>query len=799
MKLSVKNRNYCFTVVKVGKDIPLEGRDRIVHKNIFGNMVITQKDSLPEETLALYIPVETQLSEDYCKYNNLYDKSEMNVDTTKRGYISHKRRIRAIKLGGFESNGMLMPLDSIFIALTEVGTIPLKKAVESFKEGDEFDTIDGVELCRKYVVPVRNSNSGGKQPKQPKKISKLVDGQFKLHVDTDQLGKNIHKINPNDLISITYKIHGCLQYDAPIKMYNGSVKKIKDILTGDVVLGYDESSECFIPSKVLNTFINGYEKNWFKIKTGYLKSTITCTGNHKIFTQNGYIKASDLSINDKVLIHRKGKNLCKLQKQFLLGKALGDGYIGSNSQFKKIEMSHKLEHKDYLYYCLNMLGSLKQGTVYSVTSGYGSKMIRGKSIQDVSINNCLKNYLSDKHKFIITESLIEDLNPLSLAVWYMDDGSLSHHKSQKDRANLAICRYSDDDIVIFKKALIQMGFDNYAFYKSNNSTGVEHWRLRFNHSDACKLFEMIKEYIPPAMQYKLPEEFRGFYKESIPEDLGEKIYPVWSNIQSIIEYCPSKRYNTMKYDIETETHNFITNNTLVHNSSGISSRCLVKRKLNWFEKLLKLLGVKIVQTHYDGYGIFSSRKVVQNEDLNPNTNDYYKDDSNWRKIAHEMLIPFMANGMTLYYEIAGYIPNGSAIQKNYDYGCEVGEFKIFIYRITSTNTDGQVLEWSSKQVQDWCKQNELQAVPELYYGYIGTLIYDEAFYGDFHEYTLERLKDFWKNQCSICKSKVPSEGIVLRKEGLQLEVYKYKNFRFLEYESKRLDSGEANIEDNENT
>lgn len=438
MKLGITNKNYCFTVIKVGKDIPLEGKDRIVHKNIFGNMVITQKDSLPEGTLALYIPVETQLSEDYCKYNNLYDKAEMNFDTTKRGYISHKRRIRAIKLGGFESNGMLMPIDSIYWQLPS-NTKPFE-----LEEGTEFDTIDGIELCRKYVVPVRNSNPVGKRPKKAKVHSKLVDNQFRLHVDTSQLGKNIHKINPDDLISITYKIHG---------------------------------------------------------------------------------------------------------------------------------------------------------------------------------------------------------------------------------------------------------------------------------------------------------------------------------------------------------------------TSAISSKVLVKRKLNWFEKLLKFFGVNIPTSNYDGYGIYSSRKVVQNQDLNPNTNDYYQDGSNWRKTAHEMLIPFMTNGMTLYYEIAGYTPNGSWIQKNFDYGCEVGEFKIFIYRITSTNTDGQVFEWSAKQVQDWCKQNELNVVPELYYGTTRQYLVQHTsfkFEDNFHDFLLEYLKkEFWLDQCSICKSKVPSEGIVLRKEGLGLEVFKYKNFKFLEYESKQLDSGETNIEDNE--
>ena len=52
--------------------------------------------------------------------------------------------------------------------------------------------------------------------------------------------------------------------------------------------------------------------------------------------------------------------------------------------------------------------------------------------------------------------------------------------------------------------------------------------------------------------------------------------------------------------------------------------------------------------------------------------------------------PFLQKGMTLYYEIVGFLPNGGYIQKNYDYGCvppkneqdykpEVN-FKVRIYR-----------------------------------------------------------------------------------------------------------------------
>ena len=47
----------------------------------------------------------------------------------------------------------------------------------------------------------------------------------------------------------------------------------------------------------------------------------------------------------------------------------------------------------------------------------------------------------------------------------------------------------------------------------------------------------------------------------------------------------------------------------------------------------------------------------------------------------------------------------------------------------------------------------------------------------------------------MCDNPVPEEGIVVRKESLfNCESYKLKSFRFLEGESKQLDTGEVDIE-----
>ena len=254
--------------------------------------------------------------------------------------------------------------------------------------------------------------------------------------------------------------------------------------------------------------------------------------------------------------------------------------------------------------------------------------------------------------------------------------------------------------------------------------------------------------------------------------------------------------------------NIISITYKLHGTSGISSYILCKKPLKWYEKILKYLKVNIIDNQYDY--IYSSRKVIKNEELNPNANHYYGFDI-WG-IADEYLRPFLSKGMTFYYEIVGYLPTGAMIQKDYDYGydnplinttlpySEGVHYGIYIYRITYTNIDGKVFEFSAKQVQDFCKKNGLKAVPRLYYGTaVGIAPEEYERFGDsdnFRTAFLENIKKMYNEKdCFMCNNKVPEEGCVVRIEGLDFEAYKQKSNAFYARETNLLDKGESNIED----
>lgn len=243
----------------------------------------------------------------------------------------------------------------------------------------------------------------------------------------------------------------------------------------------------------------------------------------------------------------------------------------------------------------------------------------------------------------------------------------------------------------------------------------------------------------------------------------------------------------------------------IHGTSGISSYVLCKQELNWKQKIAKwLTGEEFNKYDY----LYSSKNVVKNRFYNPEVKSGYYNIDVWAE-ADKIVRPCLARGITAYYEIVGYLPNGKFIQKNYDYGCippQEGEtytpekhFKVRIYRVTYTNVDGLVFEFSPHQVQQWCAKVGLTPVEECYFGKAKDLYSDIKIDDNWNKNFLERLSNdsnfYMEKDSPHCKNKVPHEGLVIKLEDGLSHAFKLKCFRFLNKEQELLDKGESNIED----
>ena len=214
MKLNIyeDSKNYTCQVIKLPAIQKVAGLDNLVRVNVQGNDCLIGIESDPNE-LYLFFPCESKIDERFLKTNNLYRHNELNDDKKKKGFFEDSGRVKALKFKGIISTGFVIPI------------VSLNKIIDSkhIHIGDEFNSIEGINICSKYYKKISNPSTNTKRTRQ---VDDFIDGRFAPHhFDTEHLLKNCHKLKLNDYVAVTYKLHG-----TSARFFNTSVKRRLSLL-----------------------------------------------------------------------------------------------------------------------------------------------------------------------------------------------------------------------------------------------------------------------------------------------------------------------------------------------------------------------------------------------------------------------------------------------------------------------------------------------------------------------------------------------------------------------------------------
>lgn len=196
MKIIKDSENYTCKVFKVKDYTQHENASKLWCIIVDYQRVITGIEPKIGDIM-IYFPVLSKINKDFLSQINAFSNKELNKDKKKVGFFSDSGRVKPIKLRGLSSEGYIHPL----------------KDVEEFLKvklnvGDEFNECNGIILCDKYIIKKIKTKSKGKEGKKPKE-SRLVENQFRLSIDIEHLKRNMQKLNLDDYISLTRKMHGC--------------------------------------------------------------------------------------------------------------------------------------------------------------------------------------------------------------------------------------------------------------------------------------------------------------------------------------------------------------------------------------------------------------------------------------------------------------------------------------------------------------------------------------------------------------------------------------------------------------
>ena len=242
------------------KDVrPHPNADKLVLATCFVNTVCVAKDKYTEGEIGVYFPVDLQLSMEFCQKNGLLAVYE-NGKNISGGYMDPaKRNVKAIKLRGEQSDGLFLPLSCLDYTGVDM---------DSLNIGDTITTVNGHEICRKYIPRGKHqaTAAGGAGKRAKRKAKRSIAPVFYEHIDTEQLAYNLHMFKPGDLIEITRKLHGTSARTSHTKVLKGFKRTLLDIiLRREGTPIYDWGYVSGTRRTVLDTFDGGfYGSNEFR-------------------------------------------------------------------------------------------------------------------------------------------------------------------------------------------------------------------------------------------------------------------------------------------------------------------------------------------------------------------------------------------------------------------------------------------------------------------------------------------------------------------------------------------------------
>ena len=203
--------------------------------------------------------------------------------------------------------------------------------------------------------------------------------------------------------------------------------------------------------------------------------------------------------------YKETLSLTSRQRQILVGSLLGDAHLESRYKLgcATLRIEHSYKQKEYVDWLHNEFKKWVRTSPRKKTRwSWGKKqdkyifMTYGHKILGEFREIFYKN-----RKKIIPENLEYYLTPLSLAIWYMDDGSI---KSNKHRGMfLNTQAFNVLDVEKLQKILEKKFSTKTVTRKDKN--GLQIYILG---KSAENFMRLIRSYIIPSMEYKIPKPLR---------------------------------------------------------------------------------------------------------------------------------------------------------------------------------------------------------------------------------------------------------------------------------------------------
>ena len=185
-------------------------------------------------------------------------------------------------------------------------------------------------------------------------------------------------------------------------------------------------------------------------------------------------------------------SLSSVQHAILVGSLLGDGTLRRQGTRKNalFEVNHSFKYREYVDWKWNNFQEYVL-TPPKARRGNGKRVAYRFTTRSIPVLTSYYGWFYTNRKKTIPQDL--KLSPLSLAVWFMDDGTKIRSAFYLNTQSFSLSEQK------FLQQLLLQTFKIESFLNRDK----KYWRIRITTAGSKKMLQIIEPYILPYFRYKL--------------------------------------------------------------------------------------------------------------------------------------------------------------------------------------------------------------------------------------------------------------------------------------------------------
>lgn len=428
----------------------------------------------------------------------------------------------------------------------------------------DFIAIDSVA----FLVPLKEQekDSGSLQPGEHarlvnKLVRKMVSGSLSIQRSTGRYPTVFLLNQIREKIGVMF---GCFHYNARVTLADGSSEKIGKIVNQRLpvdVMSFDPATGTCVPAKVTGWHDNGNAEFFLQFVVegvgGSGRASFGVTPNHHIFVPEAdrWVEREAGSLKPGDLVgHRALVQFNSLQRQVAIASVLGDGSLRKTEgrHYTQLRFGHSATQIDYARWKATLMEGC---TAWEGTVGDGGWGFDCRPSFDMTAIHA-EAYADGGRR--LSETVLRELTPFSVALWYLDDGTFSGSYEQwgHGKAEIAAKSYTIEERERLAARLEELG--------CGRPTVTPHGLL-WSGERTAQLHQKIAQYVPPCMEYKIHPRERGKYVAPELPPQADRYVLVPVEIKEIYQKPPTR--SMKRFDLTVEGHHtYLVDGVAVHNS-----------------------------------------------------------------------------------------------------------------------------------------------------------------------------------------------------------------------------------------